>query len=121
MRDGKKREVQELLTPGQFLQKAILAPEGLTRDRLANAMGVSRLTIHELCNGRRSITIEMSLKLEAATRIPAEMWLNLQRNIDMREARDRMCRSGTLDMILPVTTKQHLHFVDTNILHFRPK
>lgn len=106
-----RRGVLEIpITPGRFLQEQVLAPDGLTQDELATAMGVSRTTVSDIVNGRR-ITIEMALRLEAATRVSAEMWLNLQRKIDLGFFRERM--RPTLDGIQPITLKRH--FIDVNV------
>jgi antitoxin HigA-1 len=114
MRPGKIRHIrEEILTPGRFLQERVLDPDGLTQDKLANALGVSRLTVNQLINERRSITAEMALRLEAATRVSAEMWLNLQRALDLRMARERMAE--TLRKIKPITTKRHFIEVRADI------
>src|SRR5712691_8139092 len=55
----------EPITPGRFLREKVLAPDGLTQEQLARAMGVSRLTVNEIINDRRTITAEMALRLEA--------------------------------------------------------
>src|SRR5437879_5631266 len=94
----------EPITPGRFLREKILTPEGLTQDQLARAMGVSRLTVNEIANDRRTITAEMALRLEAVTRVSAAMWLNLQRMVDLHRARATL--SEILPRLRPITGKR---------------
>jgi plasmid maintenance system antidote protein VapI len=67
-------------------------------------MGVSRLTVNEIANDRRTVTAEMALRLEAVTRISAEMWLNLQRAVDLHRA--RLVLAETLPQLSPITRKR---------------
>ncbi len=94
----------EPITPGRFLREKILAPDELTQDQLARAMGVSRLTVNEIINDRRTITAEMALRLEAVTRVSAAMWLNLQRMVDLHRARAALAE--TLPRLRPITAKR---------------
>ena len=94
----------EPITPGRFLREKVLAPEGLTQDRLARAMDVSRLTVNEIINDRRAITAEMALRLEAVTRVSAGMWLNLQRIVDLHRAKANLAE--VLPGLQPITAKR---------------
>src|SRR5258708_35147778 len=94
----------EPITPGRFLREKVLAPDGLTQEQLAGAMGVSRLTVNEIANDRRTITAEMALRLEAVTRVSAAMWLNLQRMVDLHRARASLAE--ILPGLQPITTKR---------------
>jgi addiction module HigA family antidote len=94
----------EPITPGRFLREKVLDPEGITQDQLARAMGVSRLTVNEIANDRRTITAEMALRLEAVTRLSAVMWLNLQRTVDLHCARANL--ADTLPGLRPITKKR---------------
>ena len=67
-------------------------------------MGVSRLTVNEIANDRRTVTAEMALRLEAVTRISAGMWLNLQRAVDLHRA--RLGLAETLQKLSPITRKR---------------
>ena len=94
----------EPITPGRFLREKVLAPDGLTQDQLARAMGVSRLTVNEIINDRRTITAEMALRLEAVTRVSAAMWLNLQRMVDLHRAKASLAE--ILPGLRPITAKR---------------
>jgi addiction module HigA family antidote len=72
--------------PGEALQKGILDKNGITQERLAEAMGVSRFSVNQIVNGRRSVTAEMALRIARVTSTTADYWLNLQRDVDLYEA-----------------------------------
>jgi antitoxin HigA-1 len=75
------------VSPGDVLRKYILSSEGVTQDSLAAAMRVSRFSINQIVNGKRSVTAEMALKLSRVTSTTAEFWINLQNDIDLHRAR----------------------------------
>jgi antitoxin HigA-1 len=50
-------------------------------------MNVSRYTINQLVNDKRNLTAEMALRLGAATSTSPEFWLNLQRAVELFDAR----------------------------------
>ena len=75
------------VSPGDVLRKYIFSNEGITQDSLASAMQVSRFSINQIVNGKRSITAEMALKLARVTSTTAEFWLNLQLDIDLYRAK----------------------------------
>jgi addiction module HigA family antidote len=64
-----------------------LDANGLTQDHLADALRVSRLTVNQLVNEKRSITPDMAVRLEKLTGISASHWLTLQQNYDLWWAR----------------------------------
>src|SRR5258708_7866091 len=75
--------------PGEVLRKHILSAD-ITQDRLAKAMRVSRFSVNQIVNGRRSITADMALRLAHVTSTTPGFWLNLQREIDLYRARLKM-------------------------------
>jgi|SRR2546430_14084304 len=73
-------------TVGEILLYEFIEPLGLTQGELAEAMGVPRKHVNELCNHRRAITADTALILARVFGNGAEFWLNLQRRIDLWEA-----------------------------------
>jgi len=71
------------LAPGEFLRKEFLAGSGVTQEQLAEAMGVSRFSINQIINGRRSVTPDMALRLASALDTTPEIWLKLQNTYDV--------------------------------------
>ena len=74
--------------PGEVLHD-LMSQESArpSQEDLARALGVSRLTVNQLLNGKRGVTADMSLRLARAFATTAEFWLDLQRNVDLHEAR----------------------------------
>ncbi len=64
---------------GEILVEEFMEPLGLTRGDLAEAMGVQRKHVNELCNDRRAITADTALMLARVFGNSADFWLNVQR------------------------------------------
>lgn len=73
--------------PGEILREDVFPALGLTKPALAEALGVSRQTLHELFTLKRAVTPEMALRLEAVLGSTAETWLALQSTRDLWEIR----------------------------------
>ena len=71
---------------GEILIEEFLVPLGLTQGDLAEAMGVPRKHVNELCNDRRAITADTALMLARVFGNSADFWLNAQRRNDLWEA-----------------------------------
>ena len=87
---------------GEILVDEFIAPLGLTQGRLAEAMGVPRKHVNELCNGRRDITADTALMLARAFRNSADFWLNVQRRNDVWEALHSPERRQRIERARPV-------------------
>ncbi len=74
----------ELIHPGEMIKDEIIA-RGLTQKELAQKMGVSYTVFNEILNGKRSITTEYALMLEAALGTNANIWLGLQADHDIQK------------------------------------
>ena len=70
-------------SPGEILSEEFMAPIGLTQGALAEAMGVPRKHVNELCNDRRTVTAATALILARVFGNSAEFWLNTQRRSDL--------------------------------------
>lgn len=73
-------------TVGEILVEEFMQPMALTQVALAEAMGVPRKHVNELCNDRRSVTAPTGLILARVFGNSPEFWLNVQRRIDLWEA-----------------------------------
>jgi len=73
-------------TVGEILTGEFMAPMGLTQGALAEAMGVQRKHVNELCNDRRTITGATALILARVFGNSPEFWLNVQRRSDLWQA-----------------------------------
>lgn len=77
-------------TPGEVLKEYVCQAGGITQRDLALAMGVSRLTVNQIINGKRTVTAEMALRLARVLGTTPEFWLNLQREVDLFEASSKL-------------------------------
>ena len=73
-------------TVGEILREEFMTPLGLTQGALADAMGVQRKHVNELCNDRRNATASTALILARVFDNSPEFWLNIQRRTDLWEA-----------------------------------
>lgn len=77
--------------PGKVLRERLEAHDiDIKQDKLADALGVARLSVNQMLNGRRGISPEMALRLEAVLGTSPRMWLQLQSEYDLFEAREKL-------------------------------
>lgn len=98
-------------TPGEVLRDEFLTQHDVTQDEFAEAIGMSRLTVNQIINGKRSITAETALRLAVATETSPEFWLRLQVNVDLYEARSKLGSSlkKVVAVIKTPTSKKLFH------------
>jgi len=74
------------IPPGEYLAEEIEA-RGITQKELARRMRRPLNAINEIINGKKAITAETALQLEAAMpEIPARFWLNLETDYQLVKA-----------------------------------
>ncbi len=89
----------------EILVEEFMEPKGLTQSALAEAMGVQRKHVNELCNDRRNVTAATALILARVFGNSPDFWLNAQRRSDLWEAmhspreRERIKRARPLTAI----------------------
>ena len=71
--------------PGEVIAD-ILDDLGISQTKLAEMMGVSRRTINEIVQGKRSITVDTALRLGKVFGNGPKLWLNLQQKVDIWDA-----------------------------------
>ena len=85
----------EPIHPGEMLKDELEA-RGMSQKKFAAIIGMPYTAFNEIINGKRSVTIDTALKIEAATGIAANIWRGLQADYDMQTAR----RDSKLSVIL---------------------
>ena len=75
-----------LIHPGEMIKDEITA-RGITQKELARQMGVSYTVFNEILNGKRPVTTEYAMLLEAALGTNANIWLGLQTDYNMQKAK----------------------------------
>ncbi len=69
---------------GEILKTKFMEPRGAGAYALANAPGFPG--IHEVVRGDRAISADTAVRLEVFRLAPAQFWLNLQNDYDLRLA-----------------------------------
>jgi addiction module HigA family antidote len=73
--------------PGAVLADTVLRKDGgLTVSAFAERLGVSRVALSRVVNGRAAVSAELAIRLAAALGGSAESWLNMQVAYDLARA-----------------------------------
>jgi len=75
-----------LIHPGEILLTEFMEPLGLTAYRLAKDIQVPAPRIGDIVRGKRAISADTALRLGIYFGLPAQFWLNLQNEYDLRRA-----------------------------------
>jgi len=75
-----------LIHPGEILLTEFMEPLGLTAYRLAKDLRVPAPRVGDIVRGKRAISADTALRLGIYFRLPAQFWLNLQNEYDLRLA-----------------------------------
>jgi len=75
--------------PGRHVLLDCLEPLGLSTTRGAEILGVTRLTLGNLVNGKNGISPEMAIRLSKAFGGGAEVWLGMQTDYDLAQAMEK--------------------------------
>jgi len=93
------KEYIEAPTLGEILREEFLEPLNITPYRLSKELKVSTSTVLDLLHDRRKISVEMALRLSKFFGNSHNFWLNLQNELDVREAAKKL--ETVLDKIQP--------------------
>lgn len=72
--------------PGDILLTEFMEPLGITAYRLAKELNVPAPRVNDIVRGKRSITADTALRLGVYFGLPAQFWMNLQNEYDLRVA-----------------------------------
>jgi addiction module HigA family antidote len=72
--------------PGEILQDTVLGEAGLSVSEFAKKLGVSRVALSRVVNGRAAVSADMALRFAAALGGSAESWLRMQASYDLWKA-----------------------------------
>lgn len=76
--------------PGEILLTEFMEPYGLTAYRLAKELCVPVPRVNDVVRGKRAISADTALRLGIYFGLPAQFWMNLQNDYDLRlAAKDR--------------------------------
>lgn len=91
-----------LIHPGEMIKDEIAA-RGLTQKKLARQMGVSYTVFNEILNGKRPVTTECALLLEAVLGTDAAIWIGLQADYNLQKARQDRSFMNRLEQIRKIS------------------
>ncbi len=74
--------------PGKIIKEDYLKPLSLTINELVSTLAVSRKTLSKIINERGAVTPDMALRLSRAFETTPDLWLNLQKNYDLWQAKN---------------------------------
>jgi len=72
--------------PGEHVLEDCLKPLGLSITKGADVLGVTRLTLSNLVNGKNGVSPEMAIRLSKAFGGSPEAWLGMQMQYDLAQA-----------------------------------
>ena len=75
------------LHPGKVLSEIYMADMGFNQTELARRCGCAPRKINEIVNGKRGISASFAITLEGVLGATAEMWVRMQAEYDLWEAR----------------------------------
>ena len=69
--------------PGEVLRDGVFTGTDITVTDFARRIGVTRVTLSNVLNGRSGVSADMALRLAAALGGSAESWLHMQAQYDL--------------------------------------
>ena len=87
---------------GEILTEEFMRPMGLTQSALAEAMGVQREHVNELCNDRRAVTAATALILARVFGNSPDFWVNVQRRNELWNAMNSPRERERIERAKPV-------------------
>lgn len=88
----------------EILVEEFMKPMGLTQGALAEAMGVQRKHVNELCNDRRDVTAATALILARVFGNSPDFWLNVQRRAELWKAMHDPKEQARIKRAKPLST-----------------
>ena len=80
----------EITKVSEVLWVEFMQPNNISAYKLANEIGVPVSRIQDILHDRRKITIDTSLRLAKYFGVSDNYFLNIQNNIDMRNAKEEL-------------------------------
>lgn len=72
--------------PGEVLRDGVFTDTGLTVTEFAERLGITRVMLSRVLNGKAGISADMAVRLATALGTSAELWLHMQANYDLWQA-----------------------------------
>lgn len=78
--------------PGEVLRDGVFTGANITVSSFAKRLGVTRVALSNVINGKAGISANMAVRLAAALGGSAESWLHMQANYDLWHAQKALKR-----------------------------
>jgi antitoxin HigA-1 len=88
--------------PGEMLREEFIKPLGLTQAELADKLGMPRVAVNAIINGKRSITPGTAMRLAKALGTTPEFWINGQIAVDLYDAEHDEKQVRAVEKITPI-------------------
>jgi len=94
---------REPTPPGEMLREEFMKPLGLTQAELAAKLGMPRVALSAIINGKRSVTPGTAMRLAKALGTTPEFWINEQIAVDLYRAEHDADQIRAVAKITPIT------------------
>ncbi|GAA4666682.1 HigA family addiction module antitoxin [Bartonella pachyuromydis] len=75
--------------PGELLREDVIKELGLSINEAAERLGISRVALSRVLNGKAAVSASLAIRLEMAGVSTARAWLAMQTNYDLSKALKR--------------------------------
>jgi addiction module HigA family antidote len=72
--------------PGQLFRNELIIEQGLTVAKIAELLGVSRITVSNIINEKAAISPEMAVRIATVFGGTADIWMRFQAGYDLEKA-----------------------------------
>jgi len=72
--------------PGELLREDVIPSLNKSKSEIATLLGVSRQTLHDILSEKQPITPGMALRFGKLLGNGPEIWINMQRALDLHQA-----------------------------------
>jgi antitoxin HigA-1 len=93
--------------PGTVVKHSLIEGTGLSVTKAAEILGVERITLSKLINGKSGISPEMAVRLSMALETTSQMWINMQAMYDLIKAEKKRKKLK----IKPISVFMHAHAI----------
>lgn len=88
-----ERAIDTNIHPGIILKEEVIDANRLSIGKAAELLGISRLTLSKITNGKGAITPNIALRIETVFGGNADFWLRMQRGYDLIEEKVKFLKN----------------------------
>ena len=89
--------------PGEVLLDSVFSDPDMSVTRFAELLGVGRVTVSKILNKRSGVSPSMALRLSKVLGTSPDMWLRMQANYDLWQARHDSIVASALKKLRPLS------------------